>query len=103
MSQAIGPAARTARFLMFTFIIAVACLWAVRAIDPRPWAVLRFCGLELRAMLTGHDPDLRMLAEAYRWLAASWTASLSVGAALFVGGVAARWLDQLVVRWNRTP
>lgn len=102
-SQAIGPAARTARFLLFTLGIAGAILWAIQAIDPRPWIVLRFCGQELRAALAGHSPEWHQFVTAYRYLAASWIASLSIGAALFVGGVGARWLDRMIVRWNRMP
>lgn len=102
-SQAIGPAARTARFLLFTLGIAGVILWAIQAIDPRPWTDLRFCGLELRVVLAGHSPDWRGFVTAYRYVAASWIASLSVGGALFAGGVGARWLDRLIVRWNRMP
>ena len=112
MDKTIGPAARTLRFLAFTLGIAGVILWAIRDIDPRPWIALRYCGLDLRAMLWHHKfyfggdwkvPGWWRFTQACQYVAGSWLASLTVGAALFAGDVAARWIDRLIVRWNRTP
>ena len=112
MDKTIGPASRTLRFLAFALGIAGLILWAVRGFDGRPWIALRFCGLDLRALLWHHEfyfgggwrvPGWWRFTQAYQYVAGSWLASISVGAALFVGGIGARWLDRLIVRWNRTP
>ena len=110
--KAIGPAARTVRFLLITPSIAGLILWAVRDIEPRPWAVLRFLALDARAAFLGHEfyfnghwivPGWRWLAPSYQYVAGSWRASLVVGLALFLGGLVATGLDRLVRRWHRSP
>ena len=112
MDKTIGPAARSVRFLLFTAILTGAILWAVRGIEPRPWTVIVFLGRDLRAMFEHHEfyangrwwaPGWRYVPVSYHYLAASWKAALAVGVALFVGGVAALWIDRLIVRWLRTP
>lgn len=112
MDKTIGPAARTARFVMFTFGIAGTILWAVRSWVPRPWVAIHFIGRDLWALFWRHEfwfnsqwryPSWHYLYQWYAYLATSWKASLSVGVALFAGGVGALWLDRLIVRWNRTP
>lgn len=118
-TKVIGPAARTLRFVALTPILAGTILWSVHEWVPRPWAVIRFlgrdCGRDLWAMLfhifhpglwfSGpwyYHPRWHFYA-AYRYIAGSWQASLAVGIALFVGGVAALWIDRQIVRWNRSP
>ena len=112
MDKTIGPASRTLRFLVFALGIAGAILWAVHSVDPRPWIVIRFLGLDMWALLWHREfyfgghwkvPGWRLFAPAYQYVSGSWLASLTVGAAIFVGGVAARWIDRLIVRWNRPP
>jgi hypothetical protein len=112
MDKTIGPAARTMRFLAFTLVLAGTILWAVRHADPRPWIILRFLGLDMRAMFTHREfyfdgrwliPGWRFLSPLYQYIAGSWKASLMVGAALFVGGVAALQIDRWIIRWNRSP
>lgn len=112
MNKTIGPAARTMRFLLITPATAALILWAARGWVPRPWTVIVFLGRDLWATLWGHEfwfnghwlvPGWRFLCPSYEYVAASWQASLLVGGALFVGGVAALWIDRLIVRWHRTP
>ena len=112
MDKTIGPAARTMRFLSLTLVLAGAILWAARAWVPRPWTVIIFLGRDLWATLWGHEfyfngrwhhPGRGHLYQSYRYIAASWKASLAVGVALFIGGVAALWTDRVLVKWNRTP
>ena len=112
MEKTIGPAARSLRFLLFTAILAGAILWSVRAIDPRPWAVIVFSGRDLWAGCWGREfwfnghwlvPGWRYVYPSYQYIAGSWKASLSVGVALLVGGVLSLWIDRLIVRWNRSP
>ncbi|UEO01119.1 hypothetical protein A9R16_006910 [Acidiferrobacter thiooxydans] len=110
--KAIGPAARATRFLLITPSIAGLTLWAARGIEPRPWTVLRFLWLDARAAFTRHEfyfnghwliPGWRYLYPSYEWLAGSWRASLTVGLAIFIGGLVATGLDRLVRRWHRSP
>jgi hypothetical protein len=110
MDKTIGPASRTLRFLLFTAILASTILWAARAWVPRPWIVVGFTGRDMLALFlhrefwfNGHwrYPSWHYFYASYQYLAGSWQASLTTGAALFVGGVAALWIDRLVVRWNR--
>ncbi|AWP24522.1 hypothetical protein C4901_15300 [Acidiferrobacter sp. SPIII_3] len=112
MDKTIGPAARTLRFLALTLGIAGAILWAVRWWVPQPWTVIVFLGRDLRATFWHHEfwfngrwhhPGRGHFDQSYAYVAGSWQASLMVGAALFVGGVGALWLDRLIVRWLRTP
>ena len=112
MDRTIGPAARTMRFLAITLTLGGANLWAVRGIEPRPWAVLRFLALDARAAFTRHEfyfnhhwmvPGWRYAYPSYQYIASSWQASLTVGLALFLGGLAAVGLDRLVRRWHRSP
>ena len=111
MDKTIGPAARTMRFLGMTAILAGVILWAVRAIDPRPWIVIVFIGRDLWALFWRHEfyfngrwfyPSWHYFYASYLYLAGSWQASLSTGVALFFGGVVALWIDRLLVRWNRS-
>jgi hypothetical protein len=108
--KAIGPAARATRFLLVTPSVAGLILWAVRGIEPRPWTALRFLMLDARAAFLGHQfyfnghwivPGWRWLAPSYQYLAHSWKASLTVGLAIFIGGLVAVGLDRLVRRWHR--
>ena len=108
----IGPASRAARFLLITPCAATAVLWAVRSIEARPWIVLHFLLLDARGLFTGHEfyfdghwvvPGWRWLAPSYHYVAASWKASLVVGAALFVGGLAAFAVNRFIVRLHRNP
>ena len=108
----IGPASRAARFLLITPCAATAVLWAVRSIEARPWIVLHFLLLDARGLFTGHEfyfdghwivPGWRWLSPSYAYISESWHASLTVGLALFAGGLAAHWIDRLVIRWHRTP
>lgn len=112
MDKAIGPASRAARFLLITPCAATAVLWAVRGIEARPWIVLHFLLLDARGLFTGHEfyfdghwvvPGWRWLAPSYHYVAASWKASLVVGAALFVGGLAAFAVNRFIVRLHRNP
>ena len=112
MDETIGPAARTLRYLLFTAILAGAILWAARSWGPQPWTVIVFSGGDLWAWclrrefwFNGHwrYPRWHYFYASYKYIAGSWKASLSVGTALFVGGVAALWIDRLLIKWNRTP
>ncbi|MHB1608446.1 MAG: hypothetical protein ACYCXX_07370 [Acidiferrobacter thiooxydans] len=110
--KAIGPAARTVRFLLITPSVAGLILWAVRGIEPRPWTVLRFLWMDARAGFLEHQfyfnghwivPGWRYAYPSYQYIASSWKSSLTVGLALFLGGLAAVGLDRLARRWHRSP
>lgn len=112
MDKAIGPAARTVRFLLIMPTLTGVILWAARSIEARPWIVLRFLWLDLGGMVSHHEfwfngrwlvPGWRYFPVSYHYLAASWKASLAVGAALFLAGVGALWIDRLIIRWHRSP
>lgn len=112
MDKTIGPAARSVRFLLIAPATAGMILWGVRGWIPGPWIVLRSLWQDLDGMWTNHEiwlggrwrtPGWRFFPEAMRYVAGSWQASLTIGVALFVGGVVALWIDRLIIRWNRTP
>ncbi len=107
-----GPASRAVRFLAITPATAGVILWAVRSIEARPWVVIRFLWQDLLASITGHEfyfngrwitPGSRWLAPSYQYVASSWKASLVVGLALFLGGLASYGVNRLVVRLHRNP
>ena len=107
-----GPASRTVRFLAITPTVAGAILWAMRGVEPRPWTVLRFLLLDARGLFTGHEfyfngrwivPGWRWLAPSYQYVSSSWKASLAVGLALFLGGLASYGVNRLVVWLHRNP
>lgn len=112
LDPVIRPAARAARFLLITPTVAATLLWAGRGWVPQPWLVLRFLYWDLHAMMLRHEfyfaghwlvPGWRLFPLAYRYLAVNPEASAAVGAALFVGGFAALWIDRLIVRWHVSP
>ncbi len=107
-----GPASRAVRFLAITPGVAGIILWAIRGLEARPWIVLHFLLLDARGLFIGHEfwfdghwivPGWRWLAPSYAYISESWRASLTVGLALFVGGLVSYGVNRIVIRLHRNP